>query len=64
MFGVVLVDFDHALGPRIEWSSPADLAEDEVLARDLPFLALPDGAHAHDEDFCFFHCASRPRWHI
>lgn len=46
IFGVVLVDFDHLIGPTIEYSTPSTLREDEELARILPFLALPDGAHA------------------
>jgi hypothetical protein len=67
----VLVDFDHALGPKIEYSYPTHLQEDADLATNLPFLALPDGAHlvrpsanpAHgltadwqrDEDYSYFH---------
>ena len=45
VYGIVLVDFDHALGPKVEYSFPEDLVEDPVLSTSLPFLALPDGAH-------------------
>jgi hypothetical protein len=49
VYAVILVSFDHALGPTVEWSFPTSLAEDEPLSqqinRNLPFLALPDGAH-------------------
>lgn len=46
IFGIVLVDFDHALGPKVEFSHPAYLQHDFDLNSNLPFLALPDGAHA------------------
>jgi hypothetical protein len=49
VYAVILVSFDHALGPTVEWSYPPSLAEHEALSqqinRNLPFLALPDGAH-------------------
>lgn len=46
-FGVLLVGFDHALGPTVEFSHPPDLNHNEqLLAEHLPFFALPDGAHA------------------
>lgn len=44
---VLLVSFDHALGPIIEFSHPQQpWGEDEELKLNLPFLALPDGSHA------------------
>ena len=43
--GVVLVGFNHSLGPVVDYSYPAHLQEDEDIAKSLPFLALPDGAH-------------------
>lgn len=43
--GVVLVGFNHSLGPIVDYSYPPNLQEDEDIARALPFLALPDGAH-------------------
>lgn len=55
IFGIVLVDFDHALGPKCEYSFPAHLAQDPDLSTSLPFLALPDGAHMRDEDYSYFH---------
>ncbi|KAA1077385.1 late secretory pathway protein avl9 [Puccinia graminis f. sp. tritici] len=59
VYAVILVSFDHALGPTVEWSYPASLAEHEALSqqinRNLPFLALPDGAHLKTEDYSYFH---------
>lgn len=49
VYAVVLVTFDHALGPTVEWSYPPSVSEGEAVSeqinRNLPFLALPDGAH-------------------
>ncbi|GAA5823948.1 hypothetical protein JCM10212_001055, partial [Sporobolomyces blumeae] len=57
IYGVLLVGFDHALGPTVEFTYPrsAHLVENEHLHSTLPFLALPDGAHARDEDYTYFH---------
>ncbi|GAA5867817.1 hypothetical protein JCM3774_005866 [Rhodotorula dairenensis] len=55
VYGVVCVGFDHALGPNIEFAYPDSLATDHDLNKNLPFLALPDGAHARDEDYSYFH---------
>ncbi|GAA6049277.1 hypothetical protein JCM3770_005918 [Rhodotorula araucariae] len=55
IWGVALVGFDHALGPTIEFTHPDSLKENTELQRNLPFLALPDGAHARDEDYSYFH---------
>jgi hypothetical protein len=60
VLGIALVDFNHLVGhlsllqnityrclqvgPRVEWSK-GDIFEDEEVAKILPFLALPDGAH-------------------
>lgn len=46
VYGVVCVGFDHALGPNIEFAYPDALADNHDLNKNLPFLALPDGAHA------------------
>lgn len=43
--GVVLVGFNHSLGPVVDYSYPAYLQEDDDITKSLPFLALPDGAH-------------------
>lgn len=43
---VLLVSFDHTLGPIIEFGYPQAFQDDADLNRDLPFLALPDGSHA------------------
>lgn len=43
---IVVIAFDHALGPTSEWVHPPTLATDpDLLKSNLPFLALPDGAH-------------------
>lgn len=44
---VVVVAFDHAAGPVVEWLHPGNLGEGAVteIHSSLPFLALPDGAH-------------------
>ncbi|KAF8158015.1 transport protein Avl9-domain-containing protein [Crassisporium funariophilum] len=54
VLGVALVDFNHLVGPRIEYSR-GDIFEDEEVAKILPFLALPDGAHLSTEDYSYFH---------
>ncbi|KAH9841715.1 transport protein Avl9-domain-containing protein [Rhodofomes roseus] len=54
VLGIALVDFDHLVGPKIEFSRGA-VCEDEEIAKILPFLALPDGAHLSSEDYSYFH---------
>lgn len=54
ILGIALVDFNHLVGPRIEFSQ-GDIFEDEEIAKMLPFLALPDGAHLSLEDYSYFH---------
>ncbi|KAF8957017.1 transport protein Avl9-domain-containing protein [Flammula alnicola] len=54
VLGVALVDFNHLVGPRIEYSK-GEIFEDEEVAKILPFLALPDGAHLSAEDYSYFH---------
>ncbi|KAG8826375.1 late secretory pathway protein avl9 [Serendipita sp. 401] len=55
ILGLALVDFDHAVGPRIEFHIGSLLDEDEEIVKILPFLALPDGAHMNREDYSYFH---------
>ncbi|SNX85189.1 related to AVL9 - protein involved in exocytic transport from the Golgi [Melanopsichium pennsylvanicum] len=55
ILGIAVVDFNHLVGPQVEYTHPKELQEDEDLVRSLPFLALPDGSHLSDEDFCYFH---------
>lgn len=55
VLGIAVVDFNHLVGPQVEYSYPSDLIHNEDLCRKLPFLALPDGSHLKDEDFCYFH---------
>ncbi|KAG6919256.1 hypothetical protein DXG01_008052 [Tephrocybe rancida] len=54
IYGVALVDFNHLIGPRIEYSQ-GEIFDDEEVAKILPFLALPDGAHLSAEDYSYFH---------
>ncbi|KAJ7078547.1 transport protein Avl9-domain-containing protein [Mycena belliarum] len=54
ILGIALVDFNHLVGPRIEYSS-GEIFEDEEVIKILPFLALPDGAHLSAEDYSYFH---------
>lgn len=44
ILGIAVVDFNHLVGPKIEFSR-GSICEDEEIAKILPFLALPDGAH-------------------
>lgn len=49
IYGVALVGFDHSLGPTVEFLYPQSLERSKSgneLKDTLPFLALPDGAHA------------------
>lgn len=43
---VLLVSFDHTLGPIVEFGYPEVFQDDAELNKNLPFLALPDGSHA------------------
>ncbi|OCH90885.1 hypothetical protein OBBRIDRAFT_834609 [Obba rivulosa] len=54
ILGIALVDFDHMVGPKIEFYR-GSVFEDEELSKILPFLALPDGAHLTTEDYSYFH---------
>ena len=44
VLGIALVDFNHLVGPKIQFSRGA-IFDDEEISKILPFLALPDGAH-------------------
>ncbi|CCF50566.1 hypothetical protein NDA11_000665 [Ustilago hordei] len=55
ILGIAVVDFNHLVGPQVEYTYPKELQEDQDLVKALPFLALPDGSHLSDEDFCYFH---------
>ncbi|KIJ54151.1 hypothetical protein M422DRAFT_241404 [Sphaerobolus stellatus SS14] len=54
VLGIALVDFNHIVGPRVEFFEGSGFEDDEVV-RILPFLALPDGAHLNAEDYSYFH---------
>jgi hypothetical protein len=45
IIGIAVVDFNHLVGPQVEYAHPKELLEDEELCGNLPFLALPDGSH-------------------
>lgn len=54
VLGIALVDFNHLVGPKIEFHQ-GSVFEDEEVQSSLPFLALPDGAHLSSEDYSYFH---------
>ncbi|KAI0373648.1 hypothetical protein BV20DRAFT_962201 [Pilatotrama ljubarskyi] len=54
VLGIALVDFNHLVGPKIEFAR-GNILEDEEIVKILPFLALPDGAHLTTEDYSYFH---------
>ncbi|KAI0715621.1 transport protein Avl9-domain-containing protein [Cerioporus squamosus] len=54
VLGIALVDFNHLVGPKIDFSR-GDIFDDEEISKILPFLALPDGAHLTTEDYSYFH---------
>ncbi|KZT55479.1 hypothetical protein CALCODRAFT_437159, partial [Calocera cornea HHB12733] len=58
ILGVLVIDFNHLVGPKVEFAVPPALAADEHMCNILPFLALPDGAHLSSEDYCYFHLSS------
>ncbi|WVQ66747.1 uncharacterized protein L199_004938 [Kwoniella botswanensis] len=64
VLGVAVVDFNHLIGPTVEFAYPPSLQlaiqDDEDWMRLLPFLALPDGAHLSEEDYSYFHCTYTP----
>lgn len=45
IIGLAVVDFNHLVGPQVEYAHPKELLDDEELCSNLPFLALPDGSH-------------------
>ncbi|WVR09652.1 hypothetical protein IAU60_006726 [Kwoniella sp. DSM 27419] len=64
VLGIAVVDFNHLIGPTVEFAYPpslqAAIQDDEDWAKLLPFLALPDGAHMSEEDYSYFHCTYSP----
>ncbi|CAH1789148.1 unnamed protein product [Owenia fusiformis] len=63
---VVVVGFHHKKGCTVEYSyppliegNPVESSELPAQWKHLPSLALPDGAHNHEEDTIFFHLESR-----
>jgi hypothetical protein len=54
VLGIALIDFNHLVGPRIEFAQ-GDIFTDPEISTTLPFLALPDGAHLATEDYAYFH---------
>ena len=63
IFGMCVVDFHHVRGPEIEYwlddttteeNERAKLAKFTKIWPQLPFQALPDGAHLFDETFTNF----------
>ncbi|KIR51864.1 cytoplasmic protein [Cryptococcus gattii Ru294] len=64
VLGIAVVDFNHLIGPTVEYAFPPSLQNalsvDENMTKELPFLALPDGAHLSEEDYSYFHCTFSP----
>lgn len=62
---VAIVDFHHLRGPEVEkWIGLPEASPDPAIENDwavLPFLALPDGAHATDEELSYFTLKQKPR---
>ncbi|QBM87385.1 Transport protein Avl9 [Metschnikowia aff. pulcherrima] len=59
VFAVCLVDFHHVRGPEIQWwrlnyHQLYDSVESDILFKNLPFQALPDGLHLFEETFSNF----------
>lgn len=55
IFAVCLVDFHHSRGPEVEWwKSNYHYKYSPDLFKNLPFQALPDGSHQHEEAFSNF----------
>lgn len=60
---VCIVDFHHARGPEIEhWFGAGE--SDPTAENDwglIPYMALPDGAHASSEEFSYFSLVHKAR---
>ncbi|SGZ50131.1 CIC11C00000000194 [Sungouiella intermedia] len=57
IFALCLVDFHHVRGPEVQWwksNYHSHFDHDDVLFRNLPFQALPDGSHLFEETFSNF----------
>ncbi|KAI3406536.2 hypothetical protein KGF56_000668 [Candida oxycetoniae] len=55
IFAICLVDFHHQRGPEIQyWKSNYHPEYTPNLFRNIPFQALPDGAHLFEETFSNF----------
>ncbi|KAF9465242.1 transport protein Avl9-domain-containing protein [Collybia nuda] len=58
ILGIALVDFNHLVLQGFELRLDfldGEIFENEEVAKILPFLALPDGAHLTSEDYSYFH---------
>lgn len=53
IFAVCVVGFHHIRGPEVEFWKGCD-GDQSKLWQNLPFQALPDGSHSHEENFCYF----------
>ncbi|KAI8914635.1 transport protein Avl9-domain-containing protein [Gorgonomyces haynaldii] len=65
---VMLVAFHHRNGPQVEYSCPPlpNQPKDSNTLPDewsfMPFMCLPDGAHATEEEFIYFHLPPVDKW--
>lgn len=60
-FAVLVVGFHHSRGPEVEFSIGVESASQWPS---LPFMALPDGSHARDDDEDHFSCFTIPDWPV
>lgn len=69
---VLLVAFHHKNGPQLEYAYPPLPMQSESLSQGcvplpeewsfMPFMCLPDGAHATEEEFIYFHLPPVKAW--
>jgi hypothetical protein len=56
---VCVVDFHHQHGPVVQEWIGVEEGTDPAWQNDIPFLAIPDGAHQVDEEFAYFSLVHR-----
>ncbi|KAL7672712.1 hypothetical protein ACOME3_007593 [Neoechinorhynchus agilis] len=55
---IVVLCFDHKLGPTIEYIYPASCSLSDQIKNELLSLSIPDGSHKFESDFVYFTCAN------
>ncbi|XP_063934671.1 late secretory pathway protein AVL9 homolog [Zophobas morio] len=56
---ILLVDFHHKYGPRIEYIYPSLNNNLSQSWEEIPFICLPDGSHKVSEGFVYFRLSDR-----